>query len=73
LLVLKAASTPFCLGSNDRGWRVTFDWLIENDKNISKLLEGNYDGQPNGPFWKEQQKLEEERNADSVRRFMELN
>jgi hypothetical protein len=37
-----AASTPFCLGVNDRGWRVTFDWLIANDTNALKVLEGKY-------------------------------
>ena len=24
-------------------WKVTFDWILENDKNYLKILEGNYD------------------------------
>lgn len=42
--VTKCASTPFLSGSNDRGWRGTFDWLIANDTTIPKVLEGHYDG-----------------------------
>jgi hypothetical protein len=30
-------------GDNQRGWKVTFDWIIENDKNYLKIIEGNYD------------------------------
>jgi hypothetical protein len=29
-------------GVNDRNWKVTFDWIIENDKNYLKIIEGNY-------------------------------
>ena len=29
-------------GTNDRGWTASFDWIIENDKNYLKILEGNY-------------------------------
>ena len=29
-------------GNSDSGWRVSFDWLIENDKNCLKITEGNY-------------------------------
>lgn len=35
---------PFCLGENRQNWKVTFDWIIENDKNYLKILEGNYGG-----------------------------
>lgn len=28
---------------NGKSWRATFDWLIDNDKNALKVLEGNYD------------------------------
>ncbi len=41
--VRKARETPFCCGA--RGWKVTFDWLLENDKNCLKVIEGNYDDQ----------------------------
>lgn len=36
------ASTPFLCGENDRGWRVNFDWIIENQENAAKVLEGKY-------------------------------
>ena len=26
----------------EKGWRVSFDWLIKNDENILKVVEGNY-------------------------------
>lgn len=42
--VQKAAHTPFLLGNNDRGWKASFDWLIENDTNHVRVLEGKYDG-----------------------------
>lgn len=34
--------TPFLKGKNDRGWKATFDWLITNDSNYTKVLEGQY-------------------------------
>ena len=42
--VRKASETPFLLGANERGWRATLDWLIANDTNYLKVLEGKYDG-----------------------------
>ena len=33
----------FALGQNDRGWKADFDWFIENDRNVVKLVEGKYD------------------------------
>ena len=35
-------ASHFCKGGNDRGWQATFDWLIGNDTNMIKVLEGNY-------------------------------
>lgn len=32
----------FLKGENDRGWRISFDWLIANDNNYIKILEGRY-------------------------------
>jgi hypothetical protein len=32
----------FLLGKNDRGWKVSFDWIIENDTNYIKILENKY-------------------------------
>ena len=36
------AKTPFLKGVNKRGWKVDFDWLIANDTNYVKVLEGKY-------------------------------
>ena len=33
---------PFLLGDNDRKWKVNFDFVISNDKNYVKILEGVY-------------------------------
>lgn len=38
---LKAASTPFLTGENDRFWRANFDFVIKPD-NMQKILEGAY-------------------------------
>jgi len=37
---------PFLMGENDRKWKVTFDWLIENDTNYLKALELRYKEKP---------------------------
>lgn len=34
--------TPFLHGKNNRGWKANIDWLITNDTNIVKVLEGKY-------------------------------
>jgi predicted phage replisome organizer len=36
-----AEASSFLKGSNDRNWSANFDWLIA-DKNMAKVLEGNY-------------------------------
>ena len=36
-----AESSLFLTGSNERKWKATFDWLIQED-NIAKVLEGNF-------------------------------
>lgn len=33
----------FLLGKGDRGWTASFDWLIDNQENAIKILEGKYD------------------------------
>lgn len=35
-------SSSFLNGDNDRGWTITFDWLVKNDENFEKVLEGNF-------------------------------
>lgn len=42
-VVCICAATPFLTGDNPRGWHADFDWLIENDTNIAKVMEGKYD------------------------------
>ena len=42
VLFLKAESSDFLKGANDRNWSATFDWLIA-DGNMAKVLDGNYD------------------------------
>ena len=37
-----ASCSNFLNGSNNNGWKATFDWFFENDNNIQKVLEGNY-------------------------------
>lgn len=36
--------SPFLNGDNAREWKASFDWLIENDRNYQKVLEGQYNG-----------------------------
>jgi uncharacterized protein YdaU (DUF1376 family) len=38
-------NTPFCTGDNKTHWKASFDWLMDNDKNYLKVLEGNYQKQ----------------------------
>ena len=41
--ILKAISEqPFLLAENDKKWKVSFDWLIENDTNYIKISERKY-------------------------------
>jgi hypothetical protein len=40
-----AEASSFLKGSNDRNWQANFDWLIA-DKNMAKVLEGNYADKP---------------------------
>jgi hypothetical protein len=39
----KIKTSPHLKGDNNRSWKVTFDWVIENDKNYLKIMEGQYD------------------------------
>lgn len=40
-----AENSSFLKGKNDRNWQANFDWLIA-DKNMAKVLEGNYADKP---------------------------
>lgn len=37
-----AGKSPFLCGDNDRGWKANLAWLVENDSNHLKVIEGNY-------------------------------
>lgn len=39
----KMENTPFLKGQNKSKWKATFDWLIANEVNWLKVIEGNYD------------------------------
>lgn len=45
---VKAESSSFLKGRNDRNWTASFDWLIK-DGNMAKVLDGNYDDHDAGP------------------------
>lgn len=49
----RIAASRFCKGYNSSGWRASFDWIIKNDLNAVKVLEGKYGGEngqpPKGP------------------------
>lgn len=38
----KIKSSSHLKGDNTRGWKVTFDWIIENDSNYLKIIEDQY-------------------------------
>jgi len=42
----KIGESKFLRGENDREWRASFDWLISNDNNYVKILEGRYKDKP---------------------------
>lgn len=42
----KAEKSSFLRGDNERGFRASLDWLI-NEGNMAKVLDGNYDDRPN--------------------------
>lgn len=44
IVIARLDASDFCRGLTDRGtWVATFDWLIENQDNAVKVLEGKYD------------------------------
>ena len=49
----RIAASDFCKGGGDKGWKADFDWIIANDSNYTKVLEGRYDNrvEPPNPYW----------------------
>ena len=39
----KMQESKFLRGDNKRGWKASFDWIFENQKNWVKIIEGTYD------------------------------
>ena len=39
----KINSSLFCCGENDKRWKASYDWIMKNDTNAIKVLEGKYD------------------------------
>jgi len=42
-VLAKIQTSLFLNGDNDRGWKVSFGWVIESDDHITDILEGKYD------------------------------
>lgn len=45
-VVTRVAGSAFCCGAGSQNWRASFDWLITNDRNHEKVMEGHYDNAP---------------------------
>jgi hypothetical protein len=45
----KINSSGFCCGENDQQWKASYDWIMANDTNAIKVLEGKYDGSQAAP------------------------
>ena len=39
----KIVASPFCRGESKGGWKANLDWIIANDNNAVKVLEGTFD------------------------------
>tara|TARA_B100002003_G_C14125543_1_gene541344 strand:+ start:636 stop:1346 length:711 start_codon:yes stop_codon:yes gene_type:complete len=42
----KLNESDFCCGENDKNWKVSYDWIIKNESNALKVLEGNFENAP---------------------------
>jgi Helix-turn-helix domain len=65
------ATTPFLSGGNERRWTADLDWLIENDGNLQKVLEGKY-GRSSLTSDSQQPSAAEEYAAENRRRQMSV-
>jgi len=61
----KIKESDFCNGKSNKGWKATFDWLIDNDTNMAKVLEGNYDNRDS-----EKKIKKEDLNEDNVMDYL---
>lgn len=73
LIFQKAGSSRFMNGKNDRGWKADFEWMIKNNNNFTKVLEGKYDndkfmnGSNSPPKSKTRRRIERAREKDKRR------
>ncbi len=73
LIFRKAGSSKFMNGKNDKNWHGDFDWIIKNNNNFTKVLEGKYDndkftnGSNSPPKSKTRQRIERAREKDKKR------
>ena len=58
MCLLKIKQSDF-LSGRVKDWKATFDWLIINDNNFLKVLEGNYDNNKKGNIEVAKEWLEE--------------
>ena len=72
-----AEASSFLKGRNDRNWSANFDWMI-TDKNMAKILEGNYADKPRRfgrkepvPGWCERPTDVDRFGADFLKNYME--
>ena len=42
-IIDKVNQSSFCTGKNNLSWTVSVDWVLKNDTNYQKVLEGKYD------------------------------
>lgn len=49
-VVARLEASSFATGANERGWRASFDWVIANDNNWVKVMEGKYDDKDSKPL-----------------------
>lgn len=42
IIITRLNNSDFCTGKNDRGWKATFDWLLQDETHL-KISEGKYD------------------------------
>lgn len=62
--VKKLSASSFCNGMNDRGWKATFDFILQPEARL-KILEGFYDGRSG-------KKFKNERENDPDEEFKQL-
>jgi len=63
-VISRIGRSPFCTGSNDRGWRADFDFLIRRSTHL-RVLEGKYDAHASAA-----RNSKTAGNADALRRFI---